>query len=250
MLDADNVLIRKEDPQGEAKPVTIYDAEARNRFEFTITGDDGLKYDTAHIYGPESDDRYMQWVREFNIKGNEDDIAEESREATVRLWDDLVVEVENIEYDPQSDWKSLIDHQEKIESLNSFHAVAIVEPEEIAQGKRVLGGNVETQVVFTECWFNGEAVQQKHVIKKKSFELEKKYSRIQAKRFKQQKIGGSLKRKTKIQYVPQDAAIGELYDEMFVSQEGFANGVIPLRFKTQVTHSIFASKLDPKKSER
>ena len=74
--------------------------------------------------------------------------------------------------------------------------------------------------------------------------------RIQSKRFKEEKVGGSLKRKKSIRYVPQDEAIGQLYDEIAISVEGFPRPDpmdVPLRFKTAVIHEMFASRLDPKK---
>jgi hypothetical protein len=250
----DNLLIREETDvliREVAEPAgVIYDAAAFNRFEYEVRHDDGLKYDTAHVYKPLSDERYLQWIREFKVKGNEDDVSEESREASVRLWDDLIVEVENIEYPEGADWKSLIDSQQKIESLNEFLAVAIVDDDSKATGKIKLGAENATQTFTTEAYFNGEILRQKHVLKKKSFEHEKQYSRIQGKRFKQEPIKGLSKRKPKIEYVPQDERIGGLYDELFVSGEGFADGKIPLRFKTTVVHSIFESELDAKKSQK
>jgi hypothetical protein len=223
--------------------VSQYDATANNRFEYEVRHDDGLKYDTAHIYKPLSDERYLQWIREFKVKGNEEDVSEESREASVRLWDDQILEVENIEYPEGADWKALIDPQQKIESLNDFLAVAIVDDDAKASGKIRLGVENPTQTVTTEAFFNGELVRQKHTFKKKSFEHEKKYSLIQSKRFKQEVVKGLHKRKPKIAYIPQDEKIGELYDELLISSEGFADGNIPLRFKTTVVHSIFASEL-------
>jgi hypothetical protein len=241
----DNLLVREEGTGPAAKPVAVYDASAKNRFEFEIRHNGGV-YDVAYIFDALEDSRYLQWIHEFNVKGNEDSVSEESREATCRLWDDVIGEVENIEYPEGADWKSLIDHQEKIDSLNQFLAVAIVEQEK-QPGKLRLGtDSVPTEVMVTEAWMNGEIKQQTHTLKPKTIELEKKYSRIQGKRFKQQKVGG-LRSKPKIEYVPQDEKIGELYDEMKIAAEGFKGDVIPLRFKTTVIHEIFASKLDPKK---
>lgn len=248
-LPEGNALIRREEIGNDAKPQTIYDPEASNRFEFEVT-QDGLQYDTAHVYGPLADDRYVQWMREFKIKGNDEDVNEESREASVRLWNDLVTAVDNLEYDPAEDWKPLVANQEKIDSLNDFLAVAIGSGEEKATGKRIPAGRSETQTILTEAWFNGEVLQQKHVLRKSSLEFEKKYSRIQAKRFKQEKVQGLHKRQPKVEFIPQDEKLGELYDEMKISVEGFAGEWIPLRFKTTVIHHIFAGKLDPKKSAR
>jgi hypothetical protein len=232
----------------EEKPAPIYDADARNRFDFTVR--EGVKqYDTAHIYEPLGDERYLQWLKEFKVKGNEDDVDEESREASVRLWDEQIFDVANIEYPDDADWRSLIPASEKIEGINSFLAVAIAEDIEKVEGKRQLGSADHTITVRTETFFNGDIAMQTHELRPTSLELEKKYSRIQGKRFKQEKIGGLRKKKAKIEFLPQDKRIGELYDEMFVSSTGFANGKIPLRFKTTVIHHLFAETLDQKKSQ-
>lgn len=228
-------------------PPAIYDAEARNRFAFSVR--EGMeKYDTAHIFEPLGDARYLQWLREFKVRGNEDDVNEEAREASMRLWDEQIFEVENITYPEGTDFRQWISHSEKIEAINAFLAVAIGEDIHEAKSGREFGSETKTIKVPTECFFNGEVATQIHELRPVSLELEKKYSRIQQKRFKQQKIGGLRNRKPNIEFIPQDDRIGELYDEMFVAQTGFANGLIPLRFKTTVMHHLFAEKLDQKKS--
>jgi hypothetical protein len=111
-------------------------------------------------------------------------------------------------------------------------------------------GSPGTTVVITEAYFNGEVVQQQHFLRPTTDELTKKYARIQAKRFKQEKVGG-LRRKPKVEYVPQDARIGELYDEMSIEMTGFTRtGTfpdVPLRFKTFVIHHIFGETVAEKK---
>jgi hypothetical protein len=253
----DNKLVRNEStlPAGpvaadlakkEGKPKPVYDAEARNRFEFTAR-QGVLKYETAHVFEPLSDERYVTWLKDFNVRGNEDNVSEEAREASVKLWDDQIFQVEKIQYPEGADFRTLIPAQEKIEAINSFLAVAIGEDLQMVKGDRVLGSSAQTQTILTETFFNGDIVTQSHEMRLSNLELEKKYSRIQAKRFKQEPTRG-LRRKPKIEFIPQDEKLGELYDEMFVSQEGFANGVIPLRFKTTVLHHLFGETLDQKKS--
>lgn len=234
----------------------IYDANARNRFEYEVNHN-GQKYDIAPVFGPLEDERYMQWVRDLKVKGSQGgDATDESREATVALWDDVILEVENVEYPEGAEWKSLIDSGTKLESMNDLLAVAIVEPEETVKSKLVLGKVDATHTVITEAWFNGEPVQQEHILKTKSFELEKKYERIMSKRIREEKTRGLHRRKAQIEYVPQDEKIGELYDEMCVSVSGFISSptettlgfgkAVPLRFKTLVINYIFAPKLDAK----
>lgn len=230
------------------KPPVIYDADARNRFEFEVR--EGVKlYETAHIFEPLSDERYLQWIREFRIRGTEDDISEEAREASVRLWDDIIFDVAKIKYPEGTDFRQWIPPMEKVEAINALLAVAIAEDIERISGDRTFGDEAKTISVSTEAFFNGERVEQVHELRPVTLELEKKYSRIQAKRFKQEQIGGLRNRKAKIEYIPQDHRLGELYDEMAVSASGFAGGKVPLRFKTTVIHHLFQEKLDQKKSQ-
>ncbi len=229
---------KSESQPTSGSPKAIYDAEAKNRFEYEVEGGAEI----AHVFGPLSDERYMQWNRDFKLRGSdENNVNEESREASVKLYDDIIVEVENIDYPEGADWKALLDSKYKIEALNDLLAVAIFEPEKGDGTKLKLGTENDTQTITTECWFNGEAVQQTHTLKKRSFELEKKYDRIQAKRAKVEQTRG-LSRKPKVEYIPQDDKIGAMYDEMLVSATGFANDTIPLRFKVKVIHEIFGTK--------
>jgi hypothetical protein len=230
------------------KPPVIFDAEARNRLEFTVR--EGVKqYETAHVFEPISDDRYIQWQREFKIKGNEDNVSEEAREASVRLWDDIIFAVEKVKFPEDTDFRQWIPPLEKVGAIRDLLAVAISEDIEEVTDDRVFGNESKTVNVGTESFFNGDIAMQIHVMRPVSLELEKIYSRIKGKQYKQEKIGGLRNRKAKIEYVPVDDKFGELYDDMFVSADGFAGGKIPLRFKTTVVHHLFSEKLDQKKSQ-
>lgn len=229
------------------KEAVVYDAAAKNRFEFDVR--EGVKsYETAHVFKPLTDERYIQWLREFHLSGNEDDVNEESREASVRLWDELIAAVEKIDYPEGDDFRTLIPASEKIEALNAYLSVAIGADIERVAGSRQLGNPKATQTVLTECFFNGEIAIQSHELKPITLELQKKFHRIQRKRFKQERVGG-LRRKARMEYVPQDDRLGELYDEMMVSATGFVGDQIPLRFKALVIDHLFAEKLDQKKSQ-
>jgi hypothetical protein len=157
--------------------------------------------------------------------------------------------VEKVQFPEGTDFRKWIPPLEKVEGDQDLLAVAISEDIEKVSADRVFGDEAKTVSVGTETFFNGDIASQIHEMRPTSLELEKKYSRIQGKRFKQEKIGGLRNRKAKIEYIPQDGKIGELYDEMFVSQTGFAGGNVPLRFKTTVIHHMFAEKLDQKKSQ-
>jgi hypothetical protein len=246
----DNALVRQEQAAvaatKAAEPLApVYDADARNRFEFDVR--EGVeKYETAHVFNPVSDERYMQWLREWKIKGTEEMMDEEGREAGCRLWDDLIFQVEKIEFPEGVDFRPLISSQEKLEALQQYLAVAIGADIVKVKGNRQLG-DAATQTVVTEAWFNGEVSKQTHVMKRVAVEWQKKHSRIAAKEFKKENIGG-LRRQPKVEYVPQEHRYGELYDEMCVSREGFANDKIPLRFKTIVISHLFGERLSQKKS--
>jgi len=228
---------------GGAATAVLYDSEANNRFPYTVT-EDGQQYQTAHVFGPLSDERYLQWLREFKIKGNEKDVNEESREASVSLWNDVIVEVENIE--EVENWKDAIPFKEKIGAVNDLLAVAVFEPETQGEGKRKLSAET-TQTVLTEVYFNGRVSSQTHKLKAASMEWDKKYARIQGKRFKRE-ITKGLRRPANVEFVPQDAKLGELYDEMLIAAEGFA-GDVPLRFKTAVIQHIFEATLTPEEKK-
>lgn len=235
-------------PAGPAQaepPVVLFDAEARNRMPFEVR--EGTRtYETAHIFNPLSDERYMQWLRAFKMRGNEDALDEQSREATCALWDELIHEVENIAVSEGLDFREVIPDPEKLEAISAFVAVAIAADIERVTGSRCFTPDA-TQTVTTEAWVNGEIATQSHVLKRVSVEWQKKYSRIAAKRFKQERIGG-LRRQPQLEYVPQDHKFGEMYDEMVVSNTGFA-GRVPLRFKTVVIEHLFGERLSQKKSD-
>ncbi|HUF02782.1 MAG TPA: hypothetical protein VMM38_01260 [Aridibacter sp.] len=232
-----------EPPKEKEQTEQIYDAEARNRFAYRVRHG-GAVYDTAHIFEPVSDDRYMQWLRAFRIRGDESNIQEETNEATLALWEDLIVEVENVESSSEN-WKAQLPFSEKIESVQDYLAVAVADGAEEASGKRILTDDLR-QVVFTEAYFNGKITRQKHTLREPTFEQKKKYARVEAKRWRQERTKG-LKRKPRVEFVPQDEKLGDLYDELLISVEGFARDIVPLRFKTTVVDEIFAGVLDEKK---
>jgi hypothetical protein len=238
------------EPKEEQRVIVInptYDPLAKNRFEYTVT-ESGEKYDTAHVFdgGKLTDERYLRWINEINAAGDDEEITESSRESGAKLWDDIIAHVEGFDGDFPDNWKELIPNSEKMTALTDLLAVAIVEPDVKTGGKRRFGAANDFQFIKTEALMNGEPIQQTHTLTATTIELEKKYARIQAKRFKQEQTKG-LRRSAKIQYVPQDKRIAELYDEMAQSVSGFAGDVTPLRFKTTVIHYVFAPTLDAKK---
>lgn len=248
----DNVLIRNEDDgaavavaASEEKGPIVYDPSGKNRFVFELR-DGGYAYDVAFVFGPiDDDERYLRWLREFRIRGTEENVEEESAEASQRYWDDVIDSVD-MDVPEGVDFRTLISRDEKLHSLKDALAVAVVDEAKKADGRFSRTSVGETRTVVTECWSNGEPVRQTHVMRGKTRELEKKYARIEQARFKKENIGG-LRRKARVEYVVQDHKLGELYDEMRISVGGFAGEIVPLRFKTAVVHEIFSSEIDQKK---
>ena len=235
--------------EDEKKIELVYDAQSNMRLEFEVK-DKGEVFDTAHIFSSLQDDRYCEWLNELALEGNENKVTENVTEASLILWDELIVEVEDIDIEVGEDFKPLIDDDEKLTGINAYLAVAIVEIEKKAEkGKKrnVRKEKSETEVIVTEAYVDGELSQQQHeIVNTDNHEWEKKYGRIYKKQYKKE-ITKGLRRKPKFKFVSQADAFGELYDEMFVSQSGFKEGFIPLRFKTKVLEYKFADKIQPKK---
>ena len=231
-------------PSEPAAAGSQYDAAAKNRFEFEIE-QGGEKYDIAQVFKPLTDERYMKWLRDLNVSSKGDEVSENSRQATADLWDELIAGIENVDYPEGADFRDLIESSDKVRALNEFLAVAVVEPESDGTKKLRLGEKATEQTVRTECWFDGEVLTQTHVLAAKTFELEKEYDRIQQKTSRTERTRG-LRGKPKVEYVPQDDRLGQLYDKMLVRSEGFAAGIVPLRFKTLVIGYVFAPSLRAK----
>lgn len=240
-----NVLVRdtpdtaQKQPETAAKP---YDAEAENALPYKVV-QDGLEYDIAHVFGPVSDDRYMQWQRDMKVRGNGDKLEEEAREANCKLWNEIIVRLDGFDYDPNMDWRSLLPDVDKNESINHLFAVAVFVEGKKAEGKAQLGKR-DSQTITTEAYFNGDISSQTHTMRVRTFELEKEYERIIAKQTRLETTKG-LRRKPLAEFVPQDDKLGALYDKMLIASAGFANST-PLRFKVAVVKFIFAPNLDPR----
>lgn len=229
----------------QEKEARAYSPTNTNRFDYVVT-ENGRKYDIGHIFDPITDERYVQYLNDFKIVGDEDNINEEGREAAVRLWDDLINSVAGITFSEGVDWKAHFPVAEKTTAIADLLAVAIADDDahdaDSAPDTREIGPKTE-QVVFTEAMFNGHILKQRHVLKQATFEDEKKYAWIAGKRFKATAVRG-FRKKNRVEYIPQDEAFGELYDELLKSVTGFAGDTVPLRFKTAVIHHVFANRIE------
>ena len=225
----------------------FYDATVGQRYEYTVQ-ENSEEFETAHVYNEKINDdtEYLKWVQSWEIKTRSDSEVDDKYSAsTQKFWDLITETVEN--FNLEGDWKNRISAEEKLEGVANVLAVAIA----VDNTKKVRGEDVsEHETVLTETYWNGikddDVRQQKHILTNKNREeFTKKYHRIQAKRFKQEKIGG-LRRQPKMQFVPQHEAIAKLYDEMMIEAKGFVNDIIPIRFKTMVIHHVFGAKLEKK----
>lgn len=223
-----------------------YDARARNTFTFEVHGLDET-VEIGHVFGPLDDPRYVEYLNGLKIHGTRNDVRGRSEEEACRLWDDLVVDTVNITYPEGTDWRSLIDLQDKIRSLNEFLVVSVFRQPRVSGGALQLGDGSDSDTYVTECYFNGRIVRQEHVMPRAGFELQKKYDRIRRREVRQVEVRGLMKRNDpEMRYEPQDEQMGALYDEMVISTTGFAGGVVPLRFKTAVVNAMFAAKVESK----
>ena len=236
----------------EQTEVKYYDAGKDQRFEFVVT-EGNAKYDTAHVFGPIGDERWMQFLRDQKVRGNGEKIESNEVEAIDGLWNDLIRSVENIDTDGRA-LHEVIDYAEKKDALETYIAVAAFDPETAASGPR-RPGMVQARTVITEAYQDGAVLQQFHTLRKKTLEDIKRYESILRRRLKQENVRG-LRRSAEITFVPQDDKLAKLYDDMKIEVKGFAvpynfqdNGTdgIPMRFKVAVVHHVFASDLDEKK---
>lgn len=246
-MENENLFAEKETAKDEKSVAVFYDATAKQRFAFEVT-ENGEKFDTAHVLKPLSDERYLAFVGSVNgasLDVSEAEIEAQANKAACELWDDLIEEVEDFELEENQTLQTEIKSDEKREVILKFLAVAVVEPEKKAGGKR-RSVSAETQVITTEMYFGDDPTSQKHTLAATTDEWRKKYRRIMAKRYKKEPTKG-LSRPAKTKYIPQDKVIGELYEEMMIEASGFTNDTIPLRVKTTVLAFVFASRFDEKK---
>ena len=232
--------MENENQKTEAK----YDAKANQRYEFEVS-ENGEKFDTAHIIKPLTEERYLEYLKSVKVEDGEAETVENVKQKSAELWDDLITEVEDFELKESETLQTAVAVDEKIEVVSNFLAVAIVKTEKKANRKRS-SNQKEELAITSEAYFNGLPVQQSHKLKARSDEWQVKFDRIQRKRFKKE-ITEGLRREPKIEYVPQDEKIGELYDEMLIESTGFENNETPLRFKTAVIYEVFKSKFNSEK---
>lgn len=225
-----------------AEPVA-YDTDKHQRFEFTVK-QGGETFDTAHVFRQPTDERWVEFLKAKKVRGNDDAVESEENEAIADLWADLIVNVENVEIPEGQTLADLIGFEEKRDALEYFLAVAAFDPEAKGGVRRL--EKVPSRIVLTEARQDGEIVTQEHKLRAKSLEDIKRYESILRRRFKTENVRG-LRKKAKVEFVPQDDKFAALYDDMLFGVAGFTTYWVPMRFKVAVIHHVFASELDEKK---
>lgn len=233
------------------KPPVVYDASAEQRYQFEIK-ENGRKFKSAHRFKPVDDERHFEFVGHLlQIEYGEQAAAEKNaaeKQTIVDFWRNQIIEIENVEIEDGSDFHDFADADNEIVPMTTMLLAVVVKNAKAASGKRQFGTakSSETQSVRTEAFFDGLPVEQTHTLKAKSDEYQKKYNRLQRSQYKVERTEG-LRREPKLEIVPQHKAKGLLYDEMYISSTGFADDIVPLRFKVVVIDDIFSASIDPKK---
>ena len=230
----------------DSPPKPIYDAAAMQRFPFTLR-ENGELIPTAHIFKPIDDERHLQYITDFVAvrDGTRSDIT--LNRLTVEFWRDLIEAVENLETGEGEDFRDIPDPEEEIAPLLISYLTVVVKPPVVAEGRKRSSAKADRQTTVTQAYFNGEAVEQTHVLSAKSDEWRKKYNRIQRSQYKEDETKGT-RGETKVKFIPQNRAKAGLYDEMMIEAHGFARDVIPMRFKVVVIDDAFESSVvDAKK---
>lgn len=244
--NVDSTFVSADSALADSQPKPIYDATATQRFPFTLR-ENGELIPTAHIYKPIDDERHLQYITDFVAvrDGTRTDIT--LNQLTVDFWRDLIEAVENLETGEGEDFRDIPDPEEEIAPLLISYLAVVVKPPVVAENRKRSSAKSDRQTTVTQAYFNGEAVEQTHVLKPKSDEWRKKYNRIQRSQYKEDGTKGT-RGETKVQFIPQNKAKAGLYDEMMIEAHGFARDIIPMRFKVVVVDDAFESSVvDAKK---
>jgi len=217
---------------------SLYDGNASQRIAFEII-EGSEKFETAHNMKAVTDARLIEFYDacSFTFEGEtteertaelaryRDQIAAEGK----KLWRELVVNVENVECD--GDFRDQIGDAEIEAVMNSLTNVYVVEPDAVSTGVRKLTTD-GTVTIQTQSLLSGKLLTQKHIVRRRSTELEKRYDMIVS------NDNTSISEKAK--------AKAKLYDDICVRTEGF-KGKVPMRFKQQVVDYHFGTAIAAKK---
>lgn len=224
----------------------LYNPNTDQRFAFQVESEIGI-FETAHKLKPLSEERYFEYVNSIEISEDENIVEDSVKKAFGDLWDDLIIEVENIDLENGQELKTAISLDEKIKGIETLLAVAVVQPENVKGVRKLVAS--EQKTIITEAYFNNTIAQQSHTLKAINDEWKRRFNRIRANQIEQTKKT-SLDGDNKFKFIPQDIAFGELYDAMLLGVSGFEGDKVPLRFKTTVILSYFAPKISKIKEKK
>lgn len=223
----------------------LYDGNASQRIPFEVT--EGTQtFPTAHHLKAFKDAIYLEFIDAINARidgDTEEELIKSANDLQTKivdeqrgLWRDLVTDVENITVTDGDDFRDLIDHSEIKAVMDAFMAVQVRDARP-ADGPRDLSakGNV---TVETLAFMDGKLLVQKHVLRRRTDELQKKWDFIH--RGADDADGAAMKPAERAK------AKGDLYRSVRVSTEGF-KGEPPLRFMVAVMDTYFNVRIDPKK---
>ncbi len=77
---------------------------------------------------PLTDARYLEYVKGLKLRFNKDEIESNEIDATNLLWDDLIIEVENTEFDAGAEWRQVEKQINEINSLRLQDFIKGVDP--------------------------------------------------------------------------------------------------------------------------
>ena len=235
-----------EDGNAPAIVPVLYDAAAHQRFPFSVK-EDGVLVETAHVFKPLDDERHLAYISEFVKIRDGERVDKTLTELSVDLWRELIESIENLEVEPGADFRDIPDAEEEISPLLISYLTVIVKPPTVSDKRQRSPIKSDRQTIITQAYFNGEVCEQKHILQAKSDEWRKKYNRVQRSQYVEDKTKGKTN-EPKLTFVPQNRAKAALYDEMLIEARGFADDVIPMRFKVVAVDAAFESSVvDAKK---
>ncbi|MBS3915597.1 MAG: hypothetical protein KG003_13970 [Bacteroidetes bacterium] len=202
-------------------------------------------------FEPLSDARYLEFAANSKLKIVDDGnaIAQAKSQALGKLWNNLVSEVENVEWEDgrkPENWKDAFDLlQFKIPTMNRFLAVVAYEKPKTSNGKVVFSVANE-RIIYADLYFNGEVVTTVHYLQKSNFEFAKELENSQKMPF-----GNKAKGLQEIgDYALPNSVEGKaaLYDKMKTREaEGFNGKFVPVRVKEEIIDFIAKAIIKQKK---
>lgn len=231
-----------------AEQAVLYDRTQSQRVPLKLEKK-GKLYNVAHVFAPLIDDDILAYERERDLRISDADVGEadgsavafstNSFRAAVRLWDHLAVGLDGyklrdgaIEQTRLDELKTKVDPRDKAFAIESgLLAVGIVPlPEADGEDAYFLDDDADTtSTILLHCLFNGQQLVTKHILREPTSAELGQFQKVMSRTLILNDGSGEQDRK-----LPSRARkLGDLYDAMLVSTEGYANGV-PIHHKAAV----------------